>query len=67
MGALRKCETELEPALAEKMAEAIRTPTGPWGPYADLRRSPSQGAALAVAVTRDIVEVHLMLAHPSEE
>ena len=44
------CEAELESgaalALAAKTAGAIRTEmTGQWRPCADVRRSPSQGAA----------------------
>ena len=56
-------------ALAAKTVEAIKIETtGQWGPCADVRRSPSQGAVLAVAVkARDIVEVHCVLAHPSEK
>ena len=42
--------------------------TGQWGPCADVRRSPRQGAALAVATkVHDMVEVHRELAHPSGE
>ena len=55
-------------ALASKMTEAMRTATGQWGPDADVRRSPRQEAALAVAAkARDIVDVHRVLAHPSKE
>ena len=51
------------------MAEAMRIEaTGQWGGCADVRRSPRQGTALAVAVkAHDMVEVHRALAHPSEE
>ena len=42
--------------------------TGQWGPCADVRRSPRQGAVLAVAAkAHDMVKVHRVLAHPSEE
>ena len=55
--------------LAAKMAEAaVIEVTGRWRPCADMTRNPRQGAALAVAVkARDMVEVHCVLAHPSEE
>ena len=55
--------------LAEKTSEATRIgATGQWGSCADVRRSPRQGAALVVAVkAHDMVEVHGVLAHPSEE
>ena len=37
-------------------------------PCADVRWSPSQGAALAVAVkARNVMEVHRVLTHPSRE
>ena len=42
--------------------------TGQWGPCADVRRSPRQGAALAVAAKAHyMMEVHRVLEHPSEE
>ena len=54
-----------------KTAEAIIIETvGQWGPCANVRRSPSKRAPVAVAVAtkaRDIVKVHRVLAHPSEE
>ena len=68
-GVRRTPSQEAALALAAKTAEAIRIEaSGRWGPSADVRRSPSQGPVLAVAAkARDIVEVHRMLAHPSEE
>ena len=40
--------------------------TGQRGANADVRRSPRQGVALAVAVkAHDIMKVHRVLAHPS--
>ena len=55
--------------LAAKTAEGKRKEaTSQWGPCADVRRSPSHGAALAVASkAHDMVEIHRVLAHPSEE
>ena len=55
--------------LTAKMTEAMRTETtDQWGSCAGVRRSPSQGAPLAVAAkAREMMEVHRMLAHPSEE
>ena len=55
--------------LVAKTAEAMRVEaTGRWGPCADMRRSPRRGAALVVAAkAHDTVEVHRVLAHPSEE
>ena len=56
--------------LAAKTAESMRIEaTGQWGPYADVRRrSPRRGAALVMAVkSHDVVEVHRVLAHPSEK
>ena len=55
-------------ALAEKTAEAMRTVTGQWRPCVDVRRSPRQGAALAVAAkARNVMKVNDVLADPSEE
>ena len=55
-------------ALTAKRAEAMRTAADQWGLCTDVRRSPSQRAALAVAVkARGIVEVHRMFTHSSEE
>ena len=55
--------------LAEKATEAMRIETtGQWGPCADVRRSPRQGAAMAVAAkAHDMVKVHRVLVHPSEQ
>ena len=55
--------------LAAKSAEAmIIETTGQWMPCADVRWTLTQGAALAVAArARDMIEVHLVLAHQSEE
>ena len=55
--------------LAAETAEATRIETaGQWEPSADTRRSPMQGAALVVAAkAHDMVEVHRVLEHPSEE
>ena len=55
--------------LAAKTAEAMRIEaTDQWGLCADVRLSPGRGTALAVAVkAHDMVEVHRVLAHPSEE
>ena len=57
--------------LAEKTAEAmimIIEATGQWRACADVRRSPRQVAALAVAAkAHDMMVVHRVLAHPSEE
>ena len=42
--------------------------TGHRGPYVDVRWSPRQEMALVVATkAHDMVEVHRVLAHPSEE
>ena len=42
--------------------------TGQWGTCVDVRRGPSQVAALAVAAkVCDMMEAHRMRAHPSEE
>ena len=55
--------------LAVKVAEAMKIQaTDQWGPCADVRRSPRQGAALAVAAkAHDMVKVHHVLAPLSEE
>ena len=55
--------------LAAKATEAMRIETtGQWGPCADVRRSPRQGAAMAVAAkAHDMVKVHRVLVHPSEQ
>ena len=55
--------------LEAKTAEAMKIETtGQWGPCADVRRSPRQGAVLAVAAkARNMIEVHRVLAHPSVE
>ena len=53
------------PTSAAKTAETIRIQ---WGAGTNMKWSPNQDAALAVATkTRDIVEVHRMFTHPSEE
>ena len=55
--------------LAGKTGEVTRIEaTGQCGPCADVRRSLRQGAAFVVAVkAHAMVEVHRVLAHPSEE
>ena len=55
--------------LGAKTAETMRIEaTGQWAPCTDVRRGPNQGKALAVAAKAcDIVEVHRVLAHTSEE
>ena len=60
---------EVALGLATRTAEAMRIEAaGQWGPCADVRRSPRQGATLAVAAqAHGMVEVHRVLAHPSEE
>ena len=55
-------------ALAKNPAEVMRTATGQWGPCADVRRSPRQETALAVAAkARSVMKVHHVLADPGEE
>ena len=56
-------------ALTIKLAEVMRMETtGQWRPCVDVRRSQSQGEALAVATkARDMGEVHRIPTHPSEE
>ena len=42
--------------------------TGQWGPCDDVRRSPRQGAALAMAAkARYLMKVHYVLADPEED
>ena len=55
--------------LEAKTTEATRKEaTGQWGPCADVRKRPRQGAALAVAMkAHDMVELHRVLARPSKE
>ena len=55
--------------LTAKTAEVTRIEAaGQWGPCANVKRSPMQGAVLAVAVkAHDMVEIHHVLAHTSEE
>ena len=55
--------------LAENTTGAMRMEaTDQWGPCADVRQTPKQGAALAVAAkAHDMMEVHRVLAHRSEE
>ena len=55
-------------ALAAKTAEGMKTATGQWGSCANVRRSPWQGAALAVAAKAHyVVYVHHVLVDPEEE
>ena len=55
-------------ALAAKTAEVMRTATGQWGPCVDVRRSPRQGVAPAVAAkARYVMKVHHILVDPEEE
>ena len=54
-------------ALAEKTTEAMRIAIGQ-GTGADVRRSPRQGTALAVAAkAHDVIKVHHVLADLSKE
>ena len=55
----RSSSQEAALALAAKTAQAIKTATGQWGPFTDVRRRPRQGAALAVAAkARDVMKGH---------
>ena len=55
--------------LTAKTAVAMRMEvTGQWRACADVKPGPRQGAAVAVAVKAyNIIEVHCVLAHGSEE
>ena len=68
IGLKRTPSQEASVRLAAKTAEAMKIEaTGQWGPCADVRLSLRQGAALAAAKAHDMVAVHRLLAHPSEE
>ena len=54
--------------LTAKTAEAMRIATSQWSPCAHVRRSPRQGAALAVAAKAcNVMKVHHVLADLSEK
>ena len=69
IGVRRNPSQEVALGLAAKTAKAMRIEgAGQWGPCADGRWDSRQEAALAVvAKVHDTVEVHRVLAHPSEE
>ena len=68
-GGIRTPSQGAVPGLAAKTANATRIEAiDQRGICTDVRRSPRQGATLAVAVkAHDMVSVHCVLAHPSEE